>query len=137
MRAPVEERTDNVDGTSSRGLIASVVSDAQRLVALEVALAKQEVKELATRNAIALGILVAGGILLMLGILVALPVLIIALLAWNWIAAAVWLAAYVVVGVVLLLFGKARLDMRLPSRTIDSLKENKEWALRRVRSNGR
>jgi hypothetical protein len=137
VRAPVEERTDSVDGTNSRGLIASVVSDAQRLVALEVALAKQELKELATRNAIALGILAAGGLLLMLGVLVALPVFIIALLAWSWIAAAVWLAAYVVVGVVLLLIGKARLDMRLPTRTIDSLKENKEWALRRVRSNGR
>ena len=137
MRAPVEERTDNVDGTNPRGLIASVVSDAQRLVALEVALAKQELKELAMRNAIALAILAAGGLFLMLGLLVALPVLIIGLLAWSWIAAAVWLAAYMLVGIVLLLVGKARLQLRLPTRTIDSLKENKEWALRRVRSNGR
>jgi len=137
VRAPIEERTDNVDGTSSRGLIASVVSDAQRLVALEVALAKQELKELATRNAIAVGVIATGAVFLMLALLVALPMLIIALLAWTWIAAAVWLAAYVVVGVVLLLIGKAQLDMRLPTRTIDSLKENKEWALRRVRSNGR
>src|SRR6185312_8893113 len=48
---------------SSRGLIASVVSDAQRLVALEVALAKQEAKELATANAIALGVIAFGGLL--------------------------------------------------------------------------
>ena len=40
---------------SSRGLITSVIGDAQRLVALEVALAKQEMKELATHNAIAAG----------------------------------------------------------------------------------
>jgi len=137
VQARVEERTDHVDGAGTRGLIASVVSDAQRLIALEIALAKQEAKELATRNAIAVGIIAAGGLLLMLGLLVALPVLIIGLLAWTWIAAAVWLAAYVVIGVVLLLVGKARLDMRLPTRTIGSLKENKEWALRRVRSNGK
>ena len=137
MRAPLEERTDGVDGTNPRGLVASVVSDAQRLVALEVALAKQEVKELATHNAIAASIIALGGLLLVLGLLVALPVLIIALLAWTWIAAAVWLAAYVVVGIVLVIIGRSQLEMRLPTRTIDSLKENKEWALRRVRSNGR
>jgi len=120
-----------------RGLMASVISDAQRLVALEFALAKQEAKELAKDNAIAAGLMAFGGLLLMLAVLVAAPVLVIILVPWRWEAAAVWVAAYVVIGLVLVLVGKARMRIGLPPRTVESLKENKEWALRRVRSNGR
>src|SRR5262245_56467093 len=122
---------------TSRGLLASVIGDAQRLVALEVALARQETKELATRNAIALGVVAFGGLLVMLAVLVAAPVLVVMLVPWKWEAAAVWTGAYVVLGLILVLIGKARLRMQLPPRTVESLKENKEWALRRVRSNGR
>jgi len=120
-----------------RGLIASVISDAQRLVSLEIALARQELKELATENAIAVGLMGFGGLLLVLSLLVALPSLVVILVPWHWQAAAVWVAAYVVLGLVLVSIGKARLQLRLPPRTIESLKENKEWALRRVKSNGR
>ena len=136
MRAPVETVDDN-QNLSSRGLIASVVSDAQRLVALEIALAKQELKELATGNAIAAGIIVFGGLLTALAVLVALPSLVVWLVPWHWQAAAVWGAAYLVIGLGLVLLGKSRLQVRLPRRTLDSLKENKEWALRHVKSNGR
>jgi len=136
VRAPVET-VDHSQNVSSRGLIASVVSDAQRLVALEIALAKQELKELATGNAIAAGIIVFGGLLTALAVLVALPSLVVWLVPWHWQAAAVWGAAYLVIGIGLVLLGKSRLQVRLPRRTLDSLKENKEWALRHVKSNGR
>ena len=136
MRAPVET-VDHNQNVSSRGLIASVVSDAQRLVALEIALAKQELKELATGNAIAAGIIVFGGLLTALAVLVALPSLVVWLVPWHWQAAAVWGAAYLVIGLGLVLLGRSRLQVRLPRRTLDSLKENKEWALRHVKSNGR
>lgn len=126
-----------VPAARPRGLVASVISDAQRLVSLEIALARQEAKELATANAIASGLIAGGGVLLVLGILVAVPVLVIALVPWKWQAAAVWAGAYIVIGILLVLVGKARLRLQLPPRTIASLKENKEWALRRVRSNGR
>jgi len=122
---------------SSRGLIASVVSDAQRLVALEVALARQEAKELAITNAVAAGVIAFGGLLALLAILVAIPVTVVMLVPWKWEAAAVWAGAYLVIGIILVVVGKARLQLRLPRRTVESLKENKEWALRRVRSNGR
>jgi hypothetical protein len=122
---------------SSRGLIASVISDAQKLIALEVALAKQELKELATGNAIAVAVMAFGGLLVALAVLVAVPVLVVMLVPWKWEAAAVWAAAYLVIGIVLVVIGKARLQVKLPPRTIESLKENKEWALRRVKSNGR
>jgi hypothetical protein len=131
------ETVDHSQNLSSRGLIASVVSDAQRLVALEIALAKQELKELATGNAIAAGIIAFGGLLIALAVLVALPSLVVWLVPWHWQAAAVWGAAYLVIGLGLVLLGKSRLQVRLPRRTLDSLKENKEWALRHVKSNGR
>ncbi len=141
MQAPAvqqpDARVDEQDGTTARGLIASVVGDAQRLVSLEIALAKQEAKELATGNAIAAAVIAVGGLLLVLGVLVALPSLVVALVPWKWQAAAVWAGAYIVVGLVLVLVGKSKLQLRLPPRTIESLKENKEWALRRVRSNGK
>jgi putative superfamily III holin-X len=137
VEAQVEEEAAPETRVSSRGLIASVISDAQRLVALEVALAKQEAKELATANAIALGVIAFGGVLATLAILVAVPVLVVMLVPWKWEAAAVWAGAYLVIGLVMIFAGKARLQLRLPPKTMESLKENKEWALRRVRSNGR
>jgi predicted benzoate:H+ symporter BenE len=137
MSAPVLDSTEVREAGTARGLIASVVSDAQRLVALEIALAKQEAKELATRNAIAAGVIAFGGLLLVLGLLVALPSLAVWLLPWHWQAAAVWVGAYLVLGLLLVILGRSRLQLRLPPRTIGSLKENKEWALRRVRSNGK
>jgi putative superfamily III holin-X len=122
---------------TSRGLIASVIGDAQRLVALEVVLAKQEMKELATGNAIAASLMAFGGLLVLLAVLVAVPSLVVILVPWHWQAAAAWVAGYGVIGVLLLLVGRARMRISLPPRTVESLKENKEWALRRVRSNGR
>jgi cytochrome c biogenesis protein CcdA len=127
----------NGQATSARGLLASVIVDAQRLVALEVALARQELKELAVRNAVAVGVMAFGGLLAVLGILVALPVMVVELVPWHWQAAAAWAAAYVVIGLGLIVAGKARLRLELPPRTVESLKENKEWALRHVRSNSR
>jgi uncharacterized membrane protein YhiD involved in acid resistance len=137
MRTPVQEKHANGEGANAPGLIASLVGDAQRLVALEVALAKQELKELATANAIAAGVIAFGGLLIVLGLLVAAPVLVIAAVGWPWQAAAVWLAAYVVLGVLLVVIGRSRLELRPPPRTLESLKENKEWVLRHVRSNSR
>lgn len=136
MRAPAKT-VDHDQNLNSRGLIASVVSDAQRLVALEIALAKQELKELATRNAIAVGIIVFGGLLAALAVLVAVPTLVVWLVPWHWQAAAVWVAAYMLIGLGLVLLGRSRLQVRLPRRTLESLKENKEWAIRHVKSNGK
>jgi putative superfamily III holin-X len=124
-------------GAKSGELAAGVVQDVSRLVSLEVALAKQEVKELAVRNAIAAGLIAAGGLLAALAVLVALPVMVVMLVPWHWEAAGVWAAAYLVIGIVLALVGKARLRIGLPEKTVASLKETKTWALQRMRSTGR
>jgi hypothetical protein len=101
-------------------LASEVIHDAQRLASLEIALAKREVKDIAVANGIATGLVVAGGLLIMLAVLVAVPVTVVLLVPWHW-----------------LLAGKAKFQLMLPRRTIESLKESKEWALRRIRSNGR
>lgn len=130
-----ESHVHPLNGTGRSGdLAAALIHDAQRLVGLEVALAKQEVKDIATANAVAAGIVVFGGVLVLLGVLVAIPTFVVVLVPWHWEAAAIWAVAYVLLGLGLALFGKSRFAVRLPKRTLESLKETKEWALRRMRS---
>ena len=123
--------------TSSRELAADVMQLVQRLVGLEIALAKQELKEIAIRNLIAVACLAVAALLAILTVLVAVPVLIVELVPWHWQAAAVWAAVYGLVAGGLALYGKSRFSLRMPSRTIESLKENKEWALHQLRSTKR
>lgn len=137
MRAPVETNNHSRTGVGSGELAAQVMQDGQRLVNLEIALAKQELKDLAKTNAVAAALTGVGGLLLLLAVLVAVPVVVVELVPWHWQAAVAWLAVYVVLGLVLVLIGKARFSFKLPTRTIDSLKENKEWALRQIRSRAR
>jgi len=118
-------------------LAAEVVQDVNRLVGLEIALAKQELKELAIRNAIAAACIAAGGLFAMLALLVAVPVAVVMLVPWHWEAAAVWAVLYLLLAAVLALYGRARLRITLPTKTVASLKETKTWALQRMRSTGR
>lgn len=117
--------------------MADVVRDAQQLVSLEVALARRELKDLAMGYAIGAGMAAAGGLLITLAVLVAVPSIVVQLVPWHWQAAAVWAGADAVVGIVLVLIARYRFEFRLPKRTLDSLRENKDWALRRMRSNNR
>jgi len=122
---------------SSRELAAEALQGVQRLVSLEIALAKQELKEIAIVNLIAAACIAAAGLFAILSLLVAVPVLVVTLVPWHWQAALVWVVAYAVVAAGLALYGRSRLSLRLPSRTIESLKENKEWALHQLRSTKR
>ena len=118
-------------------LAAEVVQDVNRLVTLEVALAKQELKELAIRNGVAVACMAAGGLFAILALVVALPVAVVMLVPWHWEAAAVWAVVYMVLAAGLALYGKARLQITIPPKTLASLKETKTWALQRMRSTGR
>ena len=133
MNPGVQTHPAGATGRSS-DLVAALVHDAQRLVNLEVALAKHEVKDIAVANAFAAGMVAGGGLLALLGVLVAIPTFIVFLVPWHWQAALVWAVAYLLVGTALALYGKSRFAVRLPARTLESLKENKEWALRRMTS---
>jgi hypothetical protein len=133
VRAPVEAQPPRPDAKSG-DLAAAVIHDAQRLVSLEIALAKQEIKDLVMANAVAAGLVAAGGLLLLLGVLVAMPSLVVVLVPWHWEAALAWVVLYVAIGAGLVLFGKTRFHVGLPAKTLASLKESKEWALRRMKS---
>ncbi len=122
---------------SSAELAQEIVHEAQQLVRLEVQLAKQELKELAVRNGIAIGLLTFGGLLLAMALFVALPVFLVLLWDNHVVGAAIWLGAYALLGVVLLVAGRLALRLQPPRRTLTSLEETKTWALRQIRSNGK
>lgn len=121
---------------SSADLAADIVESAQQLVRLEIALAKQEAKELALRNGIAIGLMTAGAFFLVLGLFVTVPVLIIAI-SGSWIAALIWVLLYLVGGGLAALVGWSRLKLKPPERTIASLKETRAWLVSQLTTNGK
>ena len=134
MQSTVNGHPTTTARASSREIAADAVQSVQRLVSLEVALAKQEVREIVMTNVIAAVCLAAAGVFAILALLVAVPVLVVLLVPWHWEAALVWVIAYALIALGLALYGRSRLSLRLPTKTLDSLKENKEWALHQLRS---
>jgi cytochrome c biogenesis protein CcdA len=126
----------NVETRPSRDLAADAVQTVHRLIDLEIALAKQELRRsppLIDRAAC----VAAAGLLAVLALLVAVPVMVVSLVPWHWEAALVWAIAYLVIAGGLAVYGRSRLTLRLPTRTLESLKENKEWAVHQLRSTRR
>jgi len=122
---------------SSPELAAGIVEEAERLVRLEIALAKAEIKELAITNAIAAGAFAGAAMLVLVTLLVAIPVLIVVAVEPHWLAALAWIVIYLVAAAGLALLGRAKLHIAIPERTVNSLKETKDWAIRQMRSPGR
>lgn len=122
---------------SSPELAAEIVEEAERLVRLQIALAKAEMKELAITNAIAAGSFATALVLIMVTLLVAIPVLIVVAVEPHWLAALAWIVVYLLVAAGLALLGRYKLRIAMPERTVNSLKETRDWALRQMRSPGR
>ena len=122
---------------SSAHLARDVIQDAQELVRLNVELAKQEIRELLVRNGIAAGLLGFGALLVLLALLVALPVFLVLLWSNHLAGAAIWLGAYAVLGALLALVGRLRLRLQPLRRTLSSLEETRNWALRQIKSDDR
>ena len=116
-----------VRGRESMGELASgVVEDAQKLVRLEIELAKSELKEMAIRNGVAAGLLLVALLLIMITVLIAGPVIALVLLPWHWQVALIWGGGYLVLGAVLAFVG-VKLFKPKPQRTMESFQETKEW----------
>jgi uncharacterized membrane protein YqjE len=122
---------------STPDLAAGIVEQAEALVRLEIALAKAELLELAKTNAIAVGAFAGAGLLAILTILVAVPVLAVVAIEPHWIAALVWILLYLLAAVGLALFGRSKLYIGVPKRTVNSIKETRDWAIRQMKSPGR
>jgi uncharacterized membrane protein YqjE len=122
---------------SSPELAAEIVEEAERLVRLQIELAKAEIKELAITNAIAAGAFAVAAMLIIVTLLVAIPVLIVVAVEPHWPAALAWIVVYLLAAGGLALLGRSKLRIAIPERTVNSLKETKDWALRQMRSPGR
>ena len=122
---------------STPDLAAGIVDEAEKLVHLEIELAKQELKEMALTNAIAAGSFAVAGVLVLLALLVGIPVLVVVAVEPHWLAALIWVVVYLLVAAGLALFGRSKLRIGIPERTVSSLKETRDWALRQMRSPGR
>lgn len=118
-------------------MFQELAQDARELVSLEVALAKTELSEKAAQAGKGVGFMAAGGFVIYAGFLAIMFAVIVALA--NLIPA--WLSA-LLVGVVVGLIGYALVrkgmgnlkgDKLAPRQTLDTLKEDKEWAQNQVR----
>jgi uncharacterized membrane protein len=142
--APAQGMEPHITQTESLGgLIRGILMDLRTLIREELALARVEISEQATRaRAAAMSFGIAAGALLVGGIflLVAIAIGIADLLQWP-----IW-AGFLIVAALLAIVGYATLSsgrrqMRIvhavPEETITTLKENSEWIAKRLSSERR
>jgi uncharacterized membrane protein YqjE len=120
-------------------LLKQLASETTTLVQQEVDLAKAELRETGRKTAAAVGMLAAAAVatLLAFGALTACLILALDGAMPNWLAALIVTAVYAVVAAVLAMRGKERLDeigSPAPRQTIETLKEDVEWAKHPTRS---
>ena len=133
-------QAEPVYGESIRGLLRGILMDLRTLIREEIALARVEIREQATRAkaaalsfAVAAAALVFGGIFL----LIALATAIADLLSWPvWSGFLIVAALLAGVGLFTLTSGRRQLQgvHAVPTETLSTLKENSEWIAKRLSS---
>jgi len=129
--------TNGKEGLSLGELVSRLASDTSALVRQEVRLAKAELGQKAAQVGKVLGLVALGGAIAYAGVLAIVAALIILLGQYV----ATWLAALIVGAVILaagFILARQQLDAlkRLdptPKATIETLKEDKEWAKEQLR----
>jgi xanthine/uracil permease len=125
------------DERSLGDLFSDLSRETTTLVRQEVQLAKAELTQSATEAARGIGMLVAGGAVAYAGLLFLLLAIVYGLIEAGWDA---WLSA-LVVGLVVVAIGailvlRARESLKpanlAPRRTIETLKEDQEWAKEQI-----
>ena len=125
------------DERSLGDLFSDLSRETTTLVRQEVQLAKAELTQSATEAARGIGMLVAGGAVAYAGLFFLLLAIVFGLIEAGWDA---WLSA-LVVGVVVVAIGailvlRARESLKpanlTPRRTIETLKEDQEWAKEQI-----
>ncbi|HLI56875.1 MAG TPA: phage holin family protein [Actinomycetota bacterium] len=132
MRQAAEAASGNGHGGGISGTISTLVVDVEKLVRLEVDLAKQEITGLLKRNAAAAGMLVVA----LLGLFFAFimfQVWLVVLIPHHAIVAGVIAAFWFLLAVSLALIGKSRLKIEPPKATIQSLKDDLEWVKQQIK----
>ena len=121
--------------------IGELAADAQRLVKLEIELARQEIFDLVKRNVIALAMLSIAALsgIFVLYTLVTLIVFTVLSFAFHRgmghdaIALFVVLLIWAAIAVILGLMGKSRLVFKMPETTIQTLKDDVAWAKAQIK----
>lgn len=132
-RPPLELPADRTQaGTTD--LARGLVDDAQKLFELQLELAKVELRGLAVRNGIAIGLFAFAALLLVFAIFAGVPLIVVQLVPdrWRWPTAVIFAGAYALVAIILAIAGRLTLKLKPPQRTIAALKETKEWLVRQI-----
>ena len=125
------------DERSLGDLFSDLSRETTTLVRQEIQLAKAELTQSATEAVRGIGMLVAGGVVAYAGLLFLLLAIVFGLIEAGWDA---WLSA-LVVGLVVVVIGavlvlRARESLKpanlAPRRTVETLKEDQEWAKEQI-----
>lgn len=135
-----DDSTTDVRADTERvgSLLSGIVEDLQTIVRDEVQLAKSELQEniSAAGKGIAAG--AAGAIIAVVGFIFLMLALTFLINKWLelWISALIVGGALVIIGAIAALIAKQRLSAASmkPEETIESLKEDQQWANRQVKS---
>jgi xanthine/uracil permease len=130
-----------MSNTSADRSLGELFADLSRkttlLVRQELELAKTEMTEKATEAGKNIGFLIAGGAVLYMGLLfiLAAVAILLATVVPDWLAALIVGLVVAVIGLVLVQRGRAALKQTTlkPEKTIESLKEDKEWVQQQVK----
>ena len=121
--------------------IGELAADAQRLVKLELELAKQEIFDLVKRNLIAIAMLSVAALSGIFVLYTLVTMIVFAALSFAFhrgmghdaIALLVVLVIWGAIAVVLGLMGKSRLVFKMPETTIQTLKDDVAWAKAQIK----
>jgi uncharacterized membrane protein YqjE len=141
-RPPVRQQAEPAAATTSgQGLgdtVAGIVEDLQGIVRGEVQLAKTELKEDATKMGKGAGMLAGAGVLGLVGFIFLMLSLTYLLDRWMplWVAAGLVGLTLAIIAAIVGMAGKNQIQSAnlVPEQTIESVKEDKEWASRQMKS---
>ncbi len=112
-------------------LLGDLYRGVSQVISLEIELAKTEIGQKASRVGKNVGLLAAGGAIAYAGFLALLAAIIAALatFTYTWLAALIVALIVLAIGGVLVMSGLKTLQQEsvAPQRTLDTLKEDKEW----------
>lgn len=121
--------------------IGEIAADAQRLVQLEVQLAKEEIWDLVKTNLIAIVMLSVAALAGIFALYTLVAMIVFGALSFLFhrgmghdaIALAVVLVVWGAVAVILGLMGKSRLVFKMPEATIQTIKDDMTWAKAQIK----
>lgn len=138
--SPLDDARDIVRGgaDSLGSIVSGIVEDLQHIVRGEVQLAKTELKEEAGQMGKGAGLAGAGALIGLVGFIFLMLGVTYLLNTWMrmWLAAGLVGVVLLIIAAILASSGKSKIqDANLkPEQTIDSLKEDQEWASRQMKS---